>query len=1726
VGSFSRVVGGQTQQGEGVQGAPTTQPDAAELARLEALCDAGQHLAALHARTATAPLSAWRGPEARIVASRILHHAGASTEAEHVDLRAYRESPSHPGVFARHMFRVLLARGPLVAAERLARYVPPAELSAGSATRLLAVRHAIALALRDFDETAAVEAEWLARYPDDPYLVMLQTSALEANDRMEDATTAAEAGLARFPHHPAVGHVAARVLFLAARPVEAVAVLERVVAQGGQGGAELFLARALLEAHRPAEAIALVARAQEHLPLADAATKSAIASLRSDLAYAQGDVGAAIAYAEQAGGSFYSRLAETLRAAPATGRRVVLDVPFVRQFLHTCAPATFASIGRFFGLSASHRALADRLGHGGITAYQETRWTEEEGHERAHFTVTWEAAVALLDAGIPFVLFTQDVASGHAQGIVGYDARRGTLHVREPSSPFLHEALAAPLLASQASSGPIGFAFAPPSHAAALRALPLPDRALHERLARQHLALTAADVETSRALRDELVAEAPEHLVTLLARDRYARLVQDLEEIVRVAEGFVARFPDEPRFALARVMARAPLETAAIRLDELGALALRSPHPIVLASLADALAADASQRPRAARLLRRAHRMSPGTGSIVAALGELALLAGEPTRAYELLRRASDLAPNRDEHAARAFEVARLAGLSEHAIAWLERRAARLAPRLGPLRTWAAALAALGRKAEAEALLGRALLAGGIAEDLAAVRVDCAWMALQAGQDARVREHMDHLRSTLTGGALARLEAALAERAGDSRAALAALERAVAQAPLDVDLRGALLRHLEACDGRAAASAHVEAFVARFPRSLAAAWLHARFAEADGPFAHRAALSTLAAQHPESGHAHRSLAWLHAYFGDDAAADRALAEALAREPASPENDAIAGRIHDVRGAYDEAAQRLSVAALALPDRADVASLALQNLATAEARRALLDGWLEALLARGTGPYGALTFRDLATASLSLAELRAAFTRFTCERPEQLGGTLALAASFVDERELDAASRQLAAVATRFADEAPFHAALADVHAARGEREAERAAREQALALSPTHAPQRVRLAALREQAGDGDGALALLAEGLPFTPPDSALLAAWAPRAARAGQGEAALARLEQSLSGGSDELWDLTRSLAAELGVEPLPLCERVVAARPWDVAMVRLLARDRYAAGDAEGALALLDQTLAQQPRATELHDLRATLFGLQGRFEEALAALTPAMYAAPRVELAARRAWVLLRQGEHGASLEVLRTVLAARPAYPWALELFCAEAQRLGHTEEARWAAACRCRLAPREPGFWQDLGAMALAAGDRKEARAAYERALAWGPLGPEGLAMVVRFFLEEGDVDAARSALARSPGELDAARRSLELKLSAAAGETPAASEHLAALLADPEADVQTLVAAHEALVAAGLGEVSLAAHGAALAAEAPSVATVTRAHLVLLAPHESVRRASRGLSAGVRARGRLLAAHALHVANQGSDYRALGRALLAWPAARTDHVARAFLGRALLQAGHPWLALTTLRAVTPHPQALSMAFADHVAAASATLHFSEAGLVATRALARRADGYAATALLFVAVQQVAAGRDDAARGLLARLEPGSLTSYGDAVASLARLPLAVDEGPADERSVRLAEARVAFAQTRQAMAEGRLAPRLGGALVLATWGLARRSSGGFEALSLRFAAGRALSGHLWRTLGLWRWVLFAAATDLVIGPSLPATVFSVVMAAVLAGLFAQGRSR
>ena len=85
--------------------------------------------------------------------------------------------------------------------------------------------------------------------------------------------------------------------------------------------------------------------------------------------------------------------------------------------------------------------MAEAICYDGTPSYSERSWAEGEGYRVREFTVTWEAAVALIDRGLPFTLSTTEVLSAHAQAVVGYEELRRTLILRDPFVYHLREAV-------------------------------------------------------------------------------------------------------------------------------------------------------------------------------------------------------------------------------------------------------------------------------------------------------------------------------------------------------------------------------------------------------------------------------------------------------------------------------------------------------------------------------------------------------------------------------------------------------------------------------------------------------------------------------------------------------------------------------------------------------------------------------------------------------------------------------------------------------------------------------------------------------------------------------------------------------------------------------------------------------------------------------------------------------------------------------------------------------------------------------------------------------------------------------------------------------------------------------------------------------------------------------------------------------------------------------------
>src|SRR5262249_46508301 len=144
---------------------------------------------------------------------------------------------------------------------------------------------------------------------------------------------------------------------------------------------------------------------------------------RSDLAYRAGRWPEAARHARAAGHTFYTEFAARIEQTPSeTRQRGGVPAAFVRQNHLTCGPAALAALVRHFASTTQQAEIVDQIWYGGTFDFRERAWAEREGWTVHEFTVTWEAARALLDASIPFGVATRETTSGHLQIVMGYDA--------------------------------------------------------------------------------------------------------------------------------------------------------------------------------------------------------------------------------------------------------------------------------------------------------------------------------------------------------------------------------------------------------------------------------------------------------------------------------------------------------------------------------------------------------------------------------------------------------------------------------------------------------------------------------------------------------------------------------------------------------------------------------------------------------------------------------------------------------------------------------------------------------------------------------------------------------------------------------------------------------------------------------------------------------------------------------------------------------------------------------------------------------------------------------------------------------------------------------------------------------------------------------------------------------------------------------------------------------
>ncbi len=769
-----------------------------DLAQVEAWLDAGE---ALRLQPWLDQLLEAPDLDLRLQALRALSHLGAERASDAAVLRLARAHPTHVGLQIGLLRCVLGNRGAFAYWEAAQRRPLPEE-PAQRAERLSL--DALWLAsLRDAGRALAASDEALRLASSDPWICVERSYVLARLDRPEPAREAVLQALALRPAYRTALLQLARLELQREQPEQTRLLLEPLLAATGNAHAAWQLALLAADEERHADALNLLDAAERGWPRADPRWADSFAARRADALLHLGQREPAREQALKLPKQrFYSALAERL-AGEEPARRRLLPLARITQHWMTCAPATLAALARFWGREAQHLEVAQAICYDGTPYASQRRWAREQGFEVREFKLDWPTSLALIDAGIPFALGTQHVGGGHLQAVVGYDALRGSLLIRDPGQALHAEYEAATLFDSQQSGGPRALLLLPPEELRRLQGITLPELAAWDESHALQAALHSHDRPAALAALQALERIEPEGDSLLRARRSLAIYDGDEPRILAATEALLLRYPQDGDLHLSRIASLYEVQGQGAGDAALAARAAEPwPDPLLLARWSGRMAADGRRQAEALAVARRALRRDGSCGRAWSELSDRLWSLRGVAQALAPARWASTLMPTEEWAASAYARACRVAGRADEGLGWLREREQVWGDRSAqPALTLADELDNQQRDPEADRLLDAALQRR--PQD-AALRIALAERRLRQQRLDEAEALLDGCSEAHAPGLL-RQRALLLESRGQLEPALAAAREAVALEPLQLPHHRLLLRLLRRQLGNAEA---------------------------------------------------------------------------------------------------------------------------------------------------------------------------------------------------------------------------------------------------------------------------------------------------------------------------------------------------------------------------------------------------------------------------------------------------------------------------------------------------------------------------------------------------------------------------------------------------------------------------------------------------------------------------------------------------------------------------------------------------------------------------------------------------------------------------------------------------------------------------------------------------------------------------------------------------------
>lgn len=1146
-------------------------------------------------------------------------------------------------------------------------------------------------------------------------------------------------------------------------------------------------------------------------PLADRPLREWLSAMRFDMNYHRGNYEDAIRHGEGICNDFVKTCIARLSDPKRSGRkRIELPVGFVRQHHVTCGPATLAAISNYWQMPVDHLKIAEQICYDGTSHYHERHWAESHGWYVREFSVTEEAAEALLERGVPFTLTTTEPNSAHLQAVIGYDGRLGTLQIRDPYYRPTGDALADKLICHYYPLGPRGMALVPMREKHRLEDLSLPDWQVWELLHQLDGALEHYDRAAAEQIMQRLKQVAPGHRLTRLAELRVAGYDGNPLAAIPALESLCNEFPDSAFLHARKYQILSSIQPRSARIAQLRQLC-RGPqsHPMFWQFLAEELLVTADGYDEAYRILRKLARRTIDA-TVYYRLASWYATNHQLEKGLELYRWAACLDDKNEEYARSYFASACLLNRVSEVLEFLTRRFERYGRKSSwPARSLISAYQCLDRAEEAEAVLRHALE---LRPDdgpllLFAARFRQAW-----GQEYRheVESYLQRASTRAPRDEYLRVIASLAEDEGRLGVALAHWQELLSAQPLAEDAYRAVARLLAAIQGPQATHQFLESAVSRYPHFQPLHQLWIEWTRDEPEPQREALLRRLLALAPDDGWLRAELAACLAAQRQWEAAWREIEQAEQFNPRLQLLPRVKAKILQGQGLTEQARMELRRAIMAGVDNDAAIYELVCSHDSSTGRYQELQFLFEQLRRQVVTGESAATYFLLAQSVLEPQEYTQQLAEAAHARPDLWQIGLCVVRDHLYQSRLDEADRASRELTERF----PLIPALwlerAEVARLRGDEEGERLAIQTAYRLNANWARAVMAWSEFHLRRGDRAESFRILEQAALRCPLDTDIQLAWAEALWQAGRHHEAIQRTLQVVrrEPAKENAWNTLQTWCQAMGCPQTVLEEarQVATQRAGEPSSWLRLARLLEKPEHLPERLDAIEKALHLAPRDAEAHCLKIETLAAAGRWPEAEAACHPTVFGDDLpLPLRRQRAVLKYAQGDYAAAMHLLTELVEQEPRDPlsWYYLQQCGISS--GDYQRAVSAAEKLVTLYPLSETALTELGIAYYHAGRNEDALQCFERAWSLAPHEVRAAQWSVRLLLAADRIEEAGQRLrAIEPLDSNHLAAAEYIDWAARTGSHSSAVAKFRALLETVDADAEVVQRSVEAMNRAG----------------------------------------------------------------------------------------------------------------------------------------------------------------------------------------------------------------------------------------------------------------------------------------------------------------------------------